>query len=128
MVSSRGRWSLAVPLILLGLAVVACIPARQAADEVLVAAPVPIEGSTREQNGTPIANVIIAVLDGSGATIASAQSGTDGLWSLFVEPGTYDVAVTPAPGSVFGPQTLPGQTLALGQRLDIVLVRASTIH
>jgi len=85
-----------------------------------------ISGRVTDQNAIPYAGATVEAV-ASGAVAASTTTGTDGAYALPVPAGTYDVRVTPAPGSGLGATTAPGRVVAADVTIDFVLVPAGVI-
>ena len=105
----------------------ACGSGEPAVGSVSAELSVTVSGSVHDASGTPIADARIDFLQ-DGLELASVTTGPDGAWSLVLEDGTYDVAITPPPGSAFVAQTLFAQEIAADTSFQIVLVAASLVQ
>jgi carboxypeptidase family protein len=71
-------------------------------------------------NSTPVAEAQLEIADSSGKVVATAQSASDGSYSVDLPIGTYAIRVV-SPASRFGKHYPATVTIAAGQRahLDI---------
>ena len=112
-----GMKSAFVALICLAASLVA--PARASA--------VAVSGHVTDSSGTAVANVQVAFLvTGTGSPTAATITDGTGAYAVDVNPGTYDVHLTPPPDSAFVPQILPERSIVSTITLDLVLVPTSS--
>jgi len=79
-----------------------------------------VSGKVTDQSGIPIADVIVEIIDpATGSTTASATTGSDGVYVVLVDAGTYDVKVTPPESSGFQITTVSNQSLAGNTTLSL---------
>jgi hypothetical protein len=73
--------------------------------------------------GAPLANATVEALT-NGTTSAVAQSTTDtsGHYALAVQPGTYDLRVTPPAGSGFGQEIIQDIEVTADRQYDVILL------
>ena len=89
----------------------------------LVASHVRTHGLLRDGGGAGIAHARIDVrVAGSHRIIERTTTAGDGTFALDVRAGTYELTVTPKKG--FAPQIFPGQVIAKGTQLELVIAIA----
>ncbi len=80
-------------------------------------------GVVHDGAGAGIAHARVDVrAAGSHRIVACATTASDGTFALDVRAGTYDLMVTPRTG--FAPQIFPGQVIAKGTELELIIARA----
>src|SRR5260370_549135 len=71
-----------------------------------------LSGRVTDQAGNGLSGALVEVVDpGSGASIASATTDSTGHYTLTVPGGTYNIKVTPAVGSGFGPSIAMNESI-----------------
>lgn len=73
-----------------------------------------------------IADAVVAFLN-TGAVVDSDTTDVNGMYTVDVPNGTYDVRVTPPPASGLEPKTLPGHEVNGDGVLDIAIVRTERV-
>ncbi len=92
-----------------------------------LAATFQVSGRVTDQSGSPLADTLVSIINpGSGSTIASASTDSNGAYSLSVDEGTYNIRVTPPAGSGLGSAVALNQTIDGPKEIDFVLVPEGT--
>ncbi|OFW04794.1 MAG: hypothetical protein A3H96_10290 [Acidobacteria bacterium RIFCSPLOWO2_02_FULL_67_36] len=87
-----------------------------------------LSGRVTNQSGSPLAGSVVDVFEAGTTTLAAnAVTDPDGVYSTAISAGTYDIRVTPPPGTGFGTATAPGRTITGNTTLDFVLVPIGSV-
>ena len=82
-----------------------------------------LSGTVTSQAAAPIAGARIDVVDpSSDSIIATAFTDSEGRYALSIAAGTYDIMVTPAPGTGFQPVNLTNQVINEDTIINFILV------
>ena len=82
-----------------------------------------LSGQVADQSGNPLPDTMVEVIDpATGTTIDSISTDPNGMYSLSVNEGTYNVRVTPPAGSGFVPITAVNQNINDDKTINFVLV------
>ncbi|MFO7540683.1 MAG: carboxypeptidase-like regulatory domain-containing protein, partial [Chloroflexota bacterium] len=95
---------------------------------IAAAATFQLYGKVTNQSDSPLADVLVEVLDpATDNVLASATTDAGGNYVLSIESGTYNIRVTPPTGSGFGEATAFNQVINSDKNLDFVLVPAGIV-
>src|SRR3989344_2223517 len=88
-----------------------------------------LSGRITDSSGTAISAATIDVLNpGTTNSVGSTTSDPSGDYNLNIDGGTYDVKVTPPPGSNFSPVVTTDVVISSNTILDFALVPVSPVN